>query len=278
MAKDINLTSLEWNEIIFEGKNKEYGAYEMRRSSSNRHVIALLISLALVVFVWFLPTLAETVASMRRTADNISEDTVLANLQKELEDQVQEKDIIREETAPPPPPLKSTIQFTAPEIVDAEDIKEDEEMKSQDELAESKVQISIANVDGTDDEHGIDIADLEQHKVIAEVVDEKIYDFVEQQAGFPGGEEALRKFLKDNMTYPAVAQENGIQGKVFLKFVVNKSGEVSDIQVIRSIDSSLDKEAIRVVKLMPKWVPGKQNGQAVNVYFTLPVSFVLSNN
>ena len=101
MAKDINLTSLEWNEIIFEGKNKDYGAYEMRRSSSNRHVIALLISLALVVFVWFLPTLAETVASMRKTADNISEDTVLANLQKELEDQVQEKDIIREETAPP---------------------------------------------------------------------------------------------------------------------------------------------------------------------------------
>ena len=234
MAQD-TLTSQAWNDIIFEGKNKDYGAYDMRQTSSNRHVIAFLLGIVIVIFVSFLPSMIEKVKEARGVADGLTDDTVLADLQKELEDQVQEKDIIREETAPPPPPLKSTIQFTAPEIVSAEDIKDDEEMKSQDDLQDSKVQISVATVDGTDDEHGIDIADLQEHKVIAEAVDDnKVYDFVEQSPEFPGGVAAMRKFLSDNIQYPSIAQENGIQGKVTLKFVVNKLGVVSEVQIGRA--------------------------------------------
>ncbi len=275
MAKDINLTSQEWNDIIFEGKNKDYGAYELRMSSSKRLAIAFLISIAIVVFVAFLPSLIDTVKPKKSASDNLSESTVLADLQKELEEQVQEKDIIREEAAPPPPPLKSTIQFTAPEIVDASEIKEEEEIKSQEELAESKVQISVATVEGTDDAHGIDIADLEQHKVIAEDVENKIFDLVEQQPEFPGGVDALMKFIRDNINYPMIAAENGIKGRVSLKFVVTKTGEIADVKVVRGVDPHLDKEAIRVLKSMPNWIPGKQNGKAVNVYFSLPVNFVL---
>ena len=275
MAKDINLTSKKWNDIIFEGKNKDYGAYEMRQSSSKRHIIAFSLIIVLVIFVSFLPSLIQTVSSSRKVTENISESTVLVDLQKELEEQVQEKDIIREETAPPPPPLKSTIQFTAPEIVDASEITEDDAMKTQDELAESKVQISVATVEGTDDEYGIDIADLEQHKVIAEDVENKVFDVVEQQPQFPGGMSELMKFLSDNIVYPQIALESGLQGRVIVQFVVNKNGEIVNIQVVNGVDPFLDKEAVRVINTMPKWIPGKQNGQAVNVKFTLPVNFKL---
>ncbi len=275
MAKDINLTSKKWNDIIFEGKNKDYGAYEMRQSSSKRHIIAFSLIIVLVIFVSFLPSLIQTVSSSRKVTENISESTVLVDLQKELEEQVQEKDIIREETAPPPPPLKSTIQFTAPEIVDASEITEDDAMKTQDELAESKVQISVATVEGTDDEYGIDIADLEQHKVIAEDVENKVFDVVEQQPQFPGGMSELMKFLSDNIVYPQIALESGLQGRVIVQFVVNKNGEIVNIQVVKGVDPFLDKEAVRVINTMPKWIPGKQNGQAVNVKFTLPVNFKL---
>lgn len=275
MAKDINLTSKKWNDIIFEGKNKDYGAYEMRQFSSKRHIIAFSLIIVLVIFVSFLPSLIQTVSSSRKVTENISESTVLVDLQKELEEQVQEKDIIREETAPPPPPLKSTIQFTAPEIVDASEITEDDAMKTQDELAESKVQISVATVEGTDDEHGIDIADLEQHKVIAEDIENKVFDVVEQQPQFPGGMSELMKFLSDNIVYPQIALESGLQGRVIVQFVVNKNGEIVNIQVVKGVDPFLDKEAVRVINMMPKWIPGKQNGQAVNVKFTLPVNFKL---
>ena len=277
MAKDINLLSSKWNDIVFEWKNKEYGAYEIRQTSSKRLIIAFLICMVLVVFVAFLPTLVSTVTQNRNVADNISESSVLADLQKELEEQVQEKDIIREETAPPPPPLKSTIQFTVPEIVSSDEISDDDQMRSQDDLVESKLQISVANVEGTDDEHGIDIADLEQHKVIAEDTESKIFDVVEQSPEFPGGTEALMRYLNDNIRYPAIAQENGLSGRVSIRFVVNKDGKISDVRVLRGVDPSLDREARRVVESMPDWIPGKQNGKAVNVYFTLPVNFVLKN-
>jgi protein TonB len=133
----------------------------------------------------------------------------------------------------------------------------------------------VADVSGTDDIHGIDIADLQEHKVIAEEKEDKIWEVVEQQATFPGGTEALMKYLNDNIKYPVVAQENGIKGRVTLKFVVNKQGKISNVTVLKGVDPSLDKEAMRVVNSMPTWIPGKQNGKEVNVYFTLPVTFTL---
>lgn len=276
MAKDIQLTSKRWNDLVFEGKNKAYGSYELRMSTSKRLVAAFLAVVAFVVFVSFLPSLIDTVKPKKEVAENLSESSVLADL-KALDEQVEEKDIIRQASAPPPPKLKSTIQFTAPEIVDASEIKEGEEIKSQTELGASKVQISVATVKGTDDTHGVDIADLEQHKVIAEEKEEKVFEVVEQEPQFPGGEEALLKYIHDNIKYPPMAMESGIKGRVSLRFVVTKDGSISDVKVIRGVDPSLDKEAVRVVQSMPKWIPGKQNGQPVNVYFSLPVNFVLSS-
>jgi len=105
--------------------------------------------------------------------------------------------------------------------------------------------------------------------------DNNVYQIVEVMPEFPGGEMALRKFISTSVKYPIEAQENGIQGKVYITFVVNKEGEVTDAKVVRGVDPSLDKEALRVVNNLPKWKPGKQDGNKVNVNYTVPISFVL---
>ncbi len=274
MGKDINLNSSEWRDIIFEGKNKSYGAYELRKSSSKRHVVAFLVVLVFVGVVAAIPAFLEAVKAAQHQA-GIDDAFELSNIAK-VEEQVPEENIIRQETAPPPPPLKATIQFTPPVITEDSKVSDDKEMKSADELIESKTQISIATVEGTDDKNAVDIAELKEHKVIVEDKEpEKPFVSVEQMPQFPGGDAELMKFIGGNLKYPTIAAENGIEGRVVIRFVVGKDGDVSDVQVVRSLDPSCDKEAVRVVKTMPKWVPGKQNGRSVPVYYTLPVLFKL---
>ena len=113
---------------------------------------------------------------------------------------------------------------------------------------------------------------VEEKKVVE---DNKVFDVVEQMPDFPGGMSALMSYLNKNIRYPVVAEENGIQGRVIVTFVVERNGSITDVQVVKSVDPSLDKEAIRVVKSMPNWIPGKQNGSAVRVKYTLPVTFRL---
>ena len=108
-----------------------------------------------------------------------------------------------------------------------------------------------------------------------EVVTNKVFDVVEQMPSFPGGPAALMKYLSENMRYPAVAEESGIQGRVTVQFVVEKDGSVTDVRTMKSVDPALDREAERVVKSMPKWIPGKQNGSAVRVKYFVPVVFRL---
>lgn len=103
----------------------------------------------------------------------------------------------------------------------------------------------------------------------------KVFDVVEQMPEFPGGQAALLKWIGGNVKYPAIAEENGIQGRVVCTFIVDRDGSITDVKVARSIDPSLDKEAIRVLRKMPRWYPGRQNGQPVRVLYTVPVTFKL---
>jgi len=121
----------------------------------------------------------------------------------------------------------------------------------------------------------VDIKDLADHKVITEAPKDEIFVHVEQMPQFPGGEGELMKWLGSNIQYPTIASEQGIQGRVVLKFVVRPDGSIDDVQVIKSLEPSCDKEAVRAVKKMPKWIPGKQNGNPVSVYYNLPVQFKL---
>lgn len=270
---NMDLSSQEWCDLIFEGRNKAYGAYDMRQSSPKRHNLATLIVVVVALLAFTLPKLVRNMIPEKDMEMEMTEVTALSNL-KEAE--VKKNEELKPLTqTPPPPPLKSSIKFTAPVIKKDEEVSDEDEIKSQEELTESKVTISIADVKGNDEEHGQDIADFKE--AIKPVVEEdnKVWEIVEQKPQFPGGEAALMKYIRDNMQYPSIAQENGIQGKVVVRFVVSKDGSVRDVTVMRGVDSSLDKEAIRVVKSLPNFIPGKQNGHAVNVYYILPVSFRL---
>ncbi|HBK30050.1 MAG TPA: energy transducer TonB [Porphyromonadaceae bacterium] len=276
MAKDINLTSQEWIDLIFEGKNKSYGAYRLRQSSGRRHLYAFIVVIVIAVLLFIAMSLITTYESQRKAKEAMTQVTTLTDIQLE-QPEVPEENQVKQYVAPPPVELKSTIKFTPPVIKKDEDVREDQEMKSQEFLTQSDVQISIADVKGNNEETGVDIATLRDHKVIvqAEPEPEKIFDVVEQPASFPGGNTALMKWLNDNIQYPVIAQENGIEGRVIVQFVVGSDGAIQDIKVARGVDPSLDKEATRLVREMPKWIPGRQGGTAVKVRFTLPIVFQL---
>ena len=277
MAKDINLTSEKWIDMIFEGKNKNYGAYTLRKNSPTRHTFAFLVVLAAAILT-VLGSIGISQYNKAREAQRqaMTEVSALSNIDLD-KPEVPEENIQKQFEAPPPVELKSTIQFTVPEIKKDEEVPEDREMKTQEEVVRSDVQISIADVKGTNEETGVDIATLPEHKVIVqeEVKEEKVFEIVEQPPSFPGGESAMYEWLSKNINYPVIAQENNIQGRVTCQFVVGRNGELEDVRVVRGVDPSLDKEAIRVIKSMPKWIPGRQGGNAVKVRYTLPVQFRL---
>lgn len=271
---DIKLNSQLWCDLVFEDKNKSYGAYKLRQSSSKRHIYAFVVTVIIAIVVTALPMLISEVQRMRAANAPQAIDQVLEMSKLDIEDRVPEENIIKEAAAPPPPPLKSTVRFVPPIIAPDEEVADDVDVHTQDDLLASREQISIADVVGDDDEHGIDIRDLEEQKIIVEEAP-KIFEIVEQMPSFPGGTEEMMKWISNNLNYPVDAQERGVQGRVVVRFVVTKTGTVEDVKVLRGIDPSCDREATRVVKAMPKWNAGRQNGEAVAVYFNLPILFRL---
>lgn len=271
----IKLNSAEWCDFIFGEKNKTYGAYRLRQSSSKRHLVAFGCTIIIAIAAAAIPTVVGAIQEYRQSQQAGENIDVLREMTKlDLEEQVPEENIIKQETAPPPPPLKTTVRFVPPVIAADEDVADDIEVHTQEDLMSTRDQISIADVVGDDDEHGIDIAELEEQKVIIEEKPQ-IFTIVEQMPSFPGGEAEMMKFIGSNLRYPVVAQESGIQGRVVVRFVVTKEGNIDQVEVVRGIDPSCDREAMRVVKSMPKWTPGRQNGKSVPVYFTLPILFRL---
>ncbi len=271
MAK-LDLTSHEWCELIFQGKNHEYGAYKMREDSAKRHNLAMLIVVIIAAVALCIPTLVKWATPKQKEV--MTEVTTLSQLDEPEVKQDEMKKV--EPVAPPPPALKSSIKFTAPVIKKDEEVREEDEIKSQQELTNTKVAISIADVKGNDEVGGKDIADLKQVVTQAEPAKEEVFDMVEQMPTFPGGNAELMAFIGKNLKYPTIAQENGTQGRVICQFVVGRDGQVRDVTVVRSVDPYCDKEAIRVIQSMPKWIPGKQNGKAVAVKYTVPIVFKLS--
>ena len=273
---EINLNSKEWTDFVFEEKNKEYGAYNLRSTSSKRHLIGIVLALVFTIVVALIPVIMNAVSEYRERnrpiAENIDESREMTELK--MEDKIPEQNIVKQEAPPPPPPLRTTIRFVPPVIASAEDVAEDVEVHTNDDLAQSTDQISVADVIGDDDENGIDIKDIQDQQVIVEETQAPL-DFVEQMPMFPGGPTAMMKFISENLVYPVVAQEAGKQGRVTVKFVVDKDGSISNVEVVRGVFPACDAEAIRVIKKMPKWNPGRQNGKAVAVNFNIPVVFKL---
>ncbi len=273
MAGKIDLYTQAWCDVVFGDKNKEYGAYEMRMLSGRRHLLAFVIVIAACGLALALPAIIESVVPKKKV--QMTEVTTLADIKVET---AKPKEEIMKEFTPPPPPLKSTIKFTPPVIKKDEEVKEEDEIKTQEQLNETTMSISVKDVQGTDEETGLDIAELEERKEIVEESNvEKPYTFVEQMPEFPGGEDEMRKYFSKTVVYPIVAQENGVSGTVFITFVVGSDGSINRVKIARGFDKSCEDEAIRVISHMPRWKPGRQNGKPVFVQYTVPIKFDLRN-
>ncbi len=271
----IDLISGAWCDLVFEGRNQSYGAYRLRKSTGKRNVWSLLIVLIAAVVIFSVIAIKNVIQANQRVA--VTTAVELSSIEtKKKQPKVEKKAPVKIEQ-PKVEKVKSSIKFTAPVIKKDEDVKPEEEMKTQEDLQKTKTTIGAFNVVGND-EVGGEVLKAKEEIAQPEPPKEeenKIFDVVEEQPSFPGGAGALMQWLRDNINYPVIAAENGIEGRVIVQFVVSKTGAISDVRVARSVDPSLDKEAVRVVSSMPNWTPGKQNGSAVNVRYTLPVTFKL---
>lgn len=273
----IDLISSDWVDLVFEGRNKAYGAYRLRKSTTKRNILAMVAVVILLVVAFIILTVKNFVDEQRAKVamTQVAELTNYDQPKKKAEVKQKKVEVEPERVVER---VKSSIKFTAPVIKKDDEVKPDEELKTQDELMSTKTAIGSFDVKGNDDANG---EILKAKEVIAEPEppkheeENKVFDIVEQQPLFPGGPAALMKYLSENTKYPVVAQENGVQGRVTVQFVVEKDGSISDVHVLRGVDPSLDKEAVRVVKSMPRWTPGKQNGITVRVNYRVPVLFRL---
>jgi protein TonB len=272
MAQDIDLTSDKWLQLVFEKRNKHYGAYAIRNDSSNRHLKAILIVGAVMLATIVLPRIISAMAPVE--VEDLGRDEEIQMV--EINQDLPEEDVIKAIEVPPPPELKQTIAFPPPNVVDDDKVTDENILLTQQDLLDSDADISIKTIEGTKD--GVDIAELVDAKVVVKEEEPEVFSFVEKMPMFPGGNNEINAWLAKNIVYPEIAKEQGIQGTVSLRFVVRADGTVSDVQVVKSLERNCDQEAVRAVKKMPKWIPGEQNGKPVNVYFSLPVRFKLAGS
>ena len=287
MAK-IDLYDPKWVDLVFQDKNKEYGAYQLRKGTGKRNVTALvsLLIAALIIggfLVW--KVRADKLAAERQA---YMEQLELSKLQEQAKKERKEEQQIEKPKMEQPkkeiPQVRETQKFTAPVIKKDELVKDENQLKAQDKLDEN-VAVGVKDEEGVKDRN-IEAARTDVVQAVEKPkgepapppppkkeVENKIFDVVEQPPSFAHGN--VIAWLSQNIHYPPVAEENNIQGRVVVSFVVEPDGSISNVQVVKGVDPSLDKEAARVVKAMPKWNPGKQNGQAVRVKYNLPVTFKL---
>lgn len=286
MAKtNVDLTSKEWRDLIFADKNKEFGAYTLRASSDRRHNLAVVYTLIglLVVFVmifaWskYSDYRAEQAAiEAKNQAEKMMQAMIDSQNEETQEEEQVEEQKFEQEIPQVPEEVLATVQVTQIAIVDADKVKN--EVMEMEQQMEDNTARGVVNQEGSDD--------ADKFKAVQEQVvvkepepvkpkEEEIFVAVEQQAEFPGGIAALYKYLGEHLRYPEDAQKEHIEGRVTVRFVITKTGKVSDVVVIRGKHPSLDAEALRVVKSLPNFKPGMMNGQPVNVYYNLPISFRL---
>jgi periplasmic protein TonB len=263
-------------DIVFQNRNKSYGAYSLRIDYQNVIKKSLLIGVGIFGLAVLTPMLwAKVDDSTRREVDLSLTEVVIPPPPEKIEPP-------KIETPPPvepEPEVRSQTRFVEPVIV--EDDKATELPPDQDDL-DKAVNIGTENVVGKDEPIPVDDPDADkgtqpEMPVAVETEEkDKIFLSVEQNPEFAGGMNALLKFLQKNLHYPTPAVNANVTGKVYMQFIVGQDGNISKVDVLKGIGFGCDEEAERVVKLMPRWSPGRQSGRAVSVKFTLPISFQLT--
>ncbi|MCW3078039.1 MAG: Protein TonB [Bacteroidetes bacterium] len=255
-----NLTLDARNDLVFAGRNQNYGAFELRRNYNLRvtMIIGGMILFSVALF------------GLKKFMDRPKSEETVENLKVEQIDLTPPppiEDVPPPPPPPPPPPMVEMVKFTPPVIKD--DAVEEEPQKTIEEVKDVNV--------GTKDQEGDKdiVAPPTEEKGSTEPAAPEIFTIVEEQAEFPGGIAAMQKYMRDNTQYPTMAREAGISGKCFLKFVVNEDGSISNVEILKGVPgcADCDREAIRVVKSMPKWKPAKMTGRSVKCYFNLPFNF-----
>lgn len=255
--------SAERAELVFANRNKAYGAYVLRTEYTKTAANALLLALGLFTLLISGPVIIKLLnPGENSTFDKPVEVTVDLKEPPPLD-----KNEPPPPPPPPPPPTIETVKFTPPVVVDRE-IEDEEQPPPQEQLSETNV--GVVTQEG--DENA---TELPPEEPVADPDAGKVFTYVEEMPTFPGGDQALFEYIQKNIKYPALARENGITGRVFVGFVVGKEGKIREVKVIRGLWSGCDDEAVRVIKSMPDWKPGKQNGRAVDVSYTVPINFTL---
>lgn len=246
-----------FDDIVFEKRNKDYGAYRLRKKYNRNVMIALLIGTIIIATAIITPYLKASADVNRAKRAERQVEIKMENL-----DQPQEN---VEPPPPPPPPVETVRQmaYVAPVVVDSikpEDVKQ--------LMTADQAQVEVKNED-------VQVQEQVQEEVKEEEAPQEVFVVVEEMPTFPGGEKALFEFIYANIQYPEIAKENNIQGRVILRFCVTYKGGVDQVSILKPVDPSLDNEAIRVIKMLPPWKPGKQGGKPVNVWYSVPVVFQL---
>ena len=258
MAKQ-NINAPAFDDIVFEERNKEYGAYKLRKKYNKTVIVALLIGIIILATAIITPYLNA------KAADNSKK-----RAERQVEIKLENLDQPAEQVAPPPPPpppptdVVQQQKYVPPVVVDSikpEDVKQ---LMTADQAQTEVVNKEVVEV-------------VEQVKEEVQEADPEATPFVvvEEMPMFPGGDVELLKYIAEHTQYPEVAKENNIQGRVIIRFCVTSKGGVSQVSVLKGVDPELDKEAIRVVNTLPTFKPGKQGGKPVPVWYMVPITFTL---
>lgn len=247
----------DFDDIIFERRNKEYGAYLLRKKYNRTVIISLLIGIVIIAVTIFMPYF-----------NAMALENKLKHAERQVEIKMENLDQANETVAPPPPPppppadVVQQVKYVPPVVVDSVKPEEAVQLMTADEA-----QAEVKN------DEVVDIVQEVKEEVREEEAETEPFIVVEEMPVPPGGVSGLLKYIADNINYPQIAQENNIQGKVIVRFCVTPKGGIDHVSVYKGVDPELDAEAIRVVKTLPPFKPGKQGGKPVPVWFTVPISF-----
>ena len=257
----LDIFTNQWLDIVFEGKNKTYGAYELRKSNTKTTVRALIIGAVLFSVLVAAPLIMSLLPDS--SGDDDSLDTKIVTMKLPPKKEEPKKDL---PPPPPPPPKVDQVKFVKPVVAKAEEVTE--EPPKITEIKDKKLGNETIKGD-PDAELTVEPVGTGPAAVVEE--DNSIYNTagIEVKPDFPGGMEKFYKFVGNNYQTP---EEDGLKGKVYVTFVVEKDGSLTDIKVIRDIGYGTGKEAIRVLNKCPKWTPGEQNGKKVRVLYSLPIT------
>ena len=258
MAKD-TIKAPAFDDIVFEERNKEYGAYKLRKKYNRTVIVALLIGILIIGTAIITPYLnAKAAENTKKRAER--------QVEIKLENLDQPKELVAPPPPPPAPPTDVVQQqkYVPPVVVDTikpEDIKQ--------LMTADQAQTEVTN------KEVVEVVQQVKEEVQEADVVEVPFVVVEEMPMYPGGDAALLKYINEHAQYPEVAKENNIQGRVIIRFCVTAKGGVSQVSVLKGVDPELDKEAIRVVNTLPAFKPGKQGGKPVPVWYMVPITFTL---